>query len=77
MPLKRSAFNLRHQQMAERVQPLSGALHFAKICTSGFCETLQALQFGCVLKALRSVRCRASAASFSFSVRAFEICWLQ
>jgi cytochrome P450 len=34
--LKRSAFNLRHQQKAERVQRLSGALRFAKICDSGF-----------------------------------------
>src|SRR6056297_2104671 len=38
--LKRSAFNLRRQLKAERVQQLSGALHFAKICTSVFCETL-------------------------------------
>ena len=28
--LKRSAFNLRHQLTAERVQRLSGALHFAE-----------------------------------------------
>jgi hypothetical protein len=34
--LKRSAFNLRYQVKAERVQGLSGALHFAKIRGSGF-----------------------------------------
>jgi hypothetical protein len=34
--LKRSAFHSRHQLKAERVQRLSGALHFAKICDSGF-----------------------------------------
>ena len=34
--LKRSAFNLRHQLKAERVQQLSRAPHFAKICVSGF-----------------------------------------
>ena len=36
LSLKRSAFNLRHQLKAERVQQLSRALHFAKICDSGF-----------------------------------------
>jgi hypothetical protein len=34
--LKRSAFNLRHQRKAERLQRLSGALRFAKIYASGF-----------------------------------------
>jgi hypothetical protein len=34
--LKRSSFNLRYQLKAERVQALSGGLHFAKICGSGF-----------------------------------------
>src|SRR6056297_847182 len=34
--LKRSAFYLRYQPKAERVQRLSIALHFAKICDSGF-----------------------------------------
>jgi len=33
---KRSAFNLRHQLKAERVQRMNEALHFAKICESGF-----------------------------------------
>ncbi len=32
----RSAFNLKHQRKAERVQRLNRALHFAKICDSGF-----------------------------------------
>src|SRR6056297_3485431 len=42
--LKRSAFYLRYQPKAERVQRLSVALHFAKIWDSGFSRN--ALGFG-------------------------------
>ncbi|SHM62277.1 hypothetical protein SAMN05443432_11050 [Roseovarius litoreus] len=38
--LKRSAFNLRHQLKAERVQRWNGALHFAKSVSQVFRETL-------------------------------------
>src|SRR6056297_2103597 len=34
--LKRFAFNLRYQLKAKRVQRMSGARRFAKICDSGF-----------------------------------------
>ena len=51
--IKRSAFNLRHQLKAERVQRLSGARHFAKICVSGFSRNALVCTF--ISAAFRSV----------------------